>query len=152
MNEMTSSTKPRDSSKTKLRRRPLRIHGTIAQDLGIEIVSGKRPAGELLDGEVAASGQLKVSRTAYREAIRILAAKGLVESRPKTGTRVSARKQWHLLDPDVLSWIFRNEPDDQILANLFELRRIIEPEAAALAAKRRTDLHLREMEKALAGP
>jgi DNA-binding FadR family transcriptional regulator len=129
--------------------RQLRIHGTIAKDLGTRIVSGKFAPGELLEGEIAASDQLQVSRTAYREAIRILAAKGLVESRPKTGTRVSASKNWHLLDPDVLSWIFQNEPDAHLLADLFELRRIIEPEAAALAAARRTEAHLRIMAKAL---
>jgi DNA-binding FadR family transcriptional regulator len=129
--------------------RQLRIHGTIARDLGTQIVSGKLAPGELLEGEIAASDQLRVSRTAYREAIRILAAKGLVESRPKTGTRVSATKNWHLLDPDVLSWIFQNEPDAHLLADLFELRRIVEPEAAALAARRRTEAHLRVMAKAL---
>jgi DNA-binding FadR family transcriptional regulator len=128
---------------------PLRIHGTIAQDLGIRIVSGEYPPGFMLDNEIAASDQLSVSRTAYREAVRILAAKGLVKSRPKIGTRVNARKDWHLLDPDVLSWIFQNEPDGRLLANLFELRRIIEPEAAALAARRRTGDHLRAMDQAL---
>src|SRR3546814_6993652 len=75
----------------------------------------------------------------YREAVRILAAKGLVESRPKTGTRVSPQAKWHLLDPDVLSWIFEFEPGDDLLASLFELRKIVEPEAAALAAQRRTE-------------
>lgn len=127
----------------------MRIHGTIARDIGIRIVSGEYAPGFVLENEIAASGLLSVSRTAYREAVRILAAKGLVESRPKIGTRVSARKAWHLLDPDVLSWIFQNEPDGRLLANLFELRRIIEPEAAALAARRRTADHLREMELAL---
>lgn len=130
-------------------RRALRIHGTIAEALGIAIVSGRYAAGDLLEGEIVASDQLRVSRTAYREAIRILGAKGLVEARPKTGTRVSARKRWHLLDPDVLSWIFQNEPDAQLLADLFELRRIIEPEAAALAAKRRSEVHVEAMRGAL---
>jgi DNA-binding FadR family transcriptional regulator len=132
-----------------LRRNPLRIHGTIAQDLGIRIVSGEYPPGYVLDNEISASDQLSVSRTAYREAVRILSAKGLVESRPKTGTRVSPRKGWHLLDPDVLSWIFQNEPAEALLANLFELRRIIEPQAAALAAERRTADHVRVMTDAL---
>lgn len=131
-------------------RKALRIHGAIAEALGIRIVSGELAPNEILEGEIAASDQLKVSRTAYREAIRILAAKGLVESRPKTGTRVSAQKKWHLLDPDVLSWIFQNEPEERLLANLFELRRIIEPEAAALAARRRSVGHLTEMAGALA--
>src|SRR3546814_13664740 len=70
-------------------RKLLRIHGTIARDIGIRIVSGRFQPGEVLNGEVEASDRLRVSRTAYREAVRILAAKGLVESRPKTGTRVS---------------------------------------------------------------
>lgn len=135
-----------------LRRRdgkPLRIHGTVARDLGISIVSGDYPPGAVLDNEVSASDQLKVSRTAYREAVRILSAKGLVEARPKIGTRVSPRKNWHLLDPDVLSWMFQSEPDPLLLENLFELRRIIEPEAAALAAERRSSDHLRAMDQAL---
>jgi DNA-binding FadR family transcriptional regulator len=83
--------------------------------------------------------------------VRILAAKGLVESRPKVGTKVSQPDRWHLLDPDVLSWIFEFEPDETLLNNLFELRRIIEPEAAALAAARRTDAHLESMSRALDG-
>ena len=61
--------------------------------------------GDILDGEIDASDRLEVSRTAYREAVSIVAAKGLVESRPKVGTRISLPERWHLLDPDVLSWI-----------------------------------------------
>lgn len=75
----------------KLRPRLLRLHGTVARELGIRIVTGALPPGEMLDGEIAASGQFKVSRTAYREAIRILAAKGLSIRGPKIGTQVSAR-------------------------------------------------------------
>ncbi|MGH8201063.1 MAG: FadR/GntR family transcriptional regulator, partial [Steroidobacteraceae bacterium] len=63
--------------------RALRLHGTIARDIGVRIVSGRIAPGRVLDGEIDASERLKVSRTAYREAIRILAAKGLIESRPK---------------------------------------------------------------------
>lgn len=134
---------------TPARRKPLRIHGAIARDLGISIVSGQHMPGQVLDGEIEASERLKISRTAYREALRILSAKGLVESRPKTGTRVSPRDKWHLLDPDVLGWIFEFEPDDDLLASLFELRKIVEPEAAALAARRRTDAQLEIMSEAL---
>jgi DNA-binding FadR family transcriptional regulator len=133
----------------RARRKSLRLHGTIARDLGVQIVSGRYKPGDILNGEIDASDRLQVSRTAYREAVRILAAKGLVESRPKVGTRVSPQSRWHMLDPDVLSWIFEFEPDDTLLANLFELRKIVEPEAAALAALRRTDEELQAMEKAL---
>ena len=135
----------------RARRKSLRLHGTIARDLGVLIVSGRYQPGDILNGEIDASDRLQVSRTAYREAVRILAAKGLVESRPKVGTRVSPQASWHMLDPDVLSWIFEFEPDDTLLANLFELRKIVEPEAAALAAMRRTDEELAAMEKALEG-
>lgn len=135
----------------RARRKSLRLHGTIARDLGVLIVSGRYKPGDILNGEIDASDRLQVSRTAYREAVRILAAKGLVESRPKVGTRVSPQSGWHMLDPDVLSWIFEFEPDDKLLANLFELRKIVEPEAAALAALRRTDEELSAMEKALEG-
>src|SRR6266550_1515450 len=82
--------------------RALRLHGTIARKLGIAIVSGEYAPGDLLDSEIAASEQFEVSRTAYREAVRILAAKGLVDARPKVGTRVKPQSDWHLLDPDVL--------------------------------------------------
>ncbi|HEX8301341.1 FadR/GntR family transcriptional regulator [Sphingomonas sp.] len=148
---MPPKTKTSKAPDVRARRKSLRLHGNIARDLGILIVSGRYQPGEVLNNEVAASDRLHVSRTAYREALRILAAKGLVESRPKTGTRVSALAKWHLLDPDVLSWIFEFEPDDALLASLFELRMIVEPEAAALAAERRTTSHLERMAQALEG-
>ncbi len=66
----------------------LRIPGTIARDLGVKIVSGVLHPGMVLDGEVEASGQRKVSRSAYREAVRILIAKGLVNSKPKAGDAI----------------------------------------------------------------
>ena len=94
--------KPVAGSGAHTHRKSLRLHGSIARDLGVLIVSGRYRPGHILDGEVEASEQRRVSRTAYREALRILAAKGLVNSRPRVGTRVSALEQWHLLDPDVL--------------------------------------------------
>lgn len=127
----------------------LRLHGTLARDLGVRIVSGRLKPGHLLDNEIMASEQLQVSRTAYREAIRILSAKGLVHSRPKVGTQVATREGWHLLDPDVLAWIFDSDPDETLLADLFELRKIIEPGAAAVAATRRTHAQLADMQRAL---
>jgi DNA-binding FadR family transcriptional regulator len=127
----------------------LRLHGVIARDIGMAIVSGGYKPGAILEGEVEASGRRKVSRGAYREAVRILCAKGLVESRPKIGTRVSAREDWHLLDPDVLAWVFAGNPDASLLKALFELRQMVEPAATALAATRRNETDLREMRRAL---
>lgn len=141
--------KPVAGSGEPTHRKSLRLHGSIARDLGVLIVSGRYRPGHILDGEVEASEQRRVSRTAYREALRILAAKGLVNSRPRVGTRVSALEQWHLLDPDVLAWAFSGEPEPEVLHGLFELRTIVEPAAAALAAARRDQGHLDTMRRAL---
>lgn len=144
----SSPVAPKSGSKG---RKSLRLHGTIARDLGVAIVSGKYLPGDILNGEIAASDRLSVSRSAYREAVRILSAKGLVESRPKVGTRVSAQEHWHLLDPDVLGWIFEFEPDVSLITSLFELRKVVEPQAAALAASRRSKADLAAMAAALEG-
>lgn len=90
-----------------------------------------------------------VSRTAYREAIRILVAKGLLESRPKAGTHVTDRSRWNLLDPEMLAWMFSDEPEPGYVRDLFELRGIIEPAAAALAAERRSAVQLEAMRGAI---
>ena len=126
-----------------------RLHGALAHKLGVDILRGLHPSGETLPNEIESSTSFDISRSAYREAIRILAAKGMVESRPKTGTRVTERARWNLLDPDVLRWMFEAEPSEAFILGLFELRLITEPAAAALAAQRRTDEHLRDMDAAL---
>ncbi|WP_369796653.1 FadR/GntR family transcriptional regulator [Brevundimonas sp. Leaf363] len=126
-----------------------RLHGSIAHRIGVAILSGEHAPGDILSGEVAFSEQLDVSRGAYREAMQALAAKGLVESRPKTGTRVLPRHRWNLLDPAVLAWAFAGEPDPRLVRSLFELRAVIEPAAARMAAERRSDEELAQMKAAL---
>jgi DNA-binding FadR family transcriptional regulator len=128
---------------------PPRIHGAIARSIGIEIVSGKRPPGSMFGGEIEASEELGVSRTVYREAMRMLAAKGLIESRPKAGTRVTSRSRWNLLDPDILAWTFESEPQPEFIRGLFELRELIEPAAAAYAAQRRSAEQVEQLRQAL---
>jgi len=126
-----------------------RLRGAIAQYLGTAIVSGSIQPGERLTGEVANAEALDVSRSAYREAVRLLTGKGLVESRTKAGTRVQPRNRWNLLDPDVLAWAFSGEPDPAFVRNLFELRAIVEPAAARLAAERRDKDDIKAMRTAL---
>lgn len=126
-----------------------RIHQAIARNLGTAILSAQFKPGDAFGGEIEQSAALGVSRTAYREAIRILVAKGLLESRPKAGTHVTPRARWNLLDPEVLGWAFSGEPFEGFIPDLFELRGIIEPAAAALAARRRTNQQCLVMEKAL---
>ncbi|MET0238339.1 MAG: FadR/GntR family transcriptional regulator [Sphingobium sp.] len=126
-----------------------RLHGAIAHKLGTAILSGKYAPGDTLSGEVAFAEELEVSRSAYREAMQVLTAKGLVESRPKAGTKVLPRNRWNLLDPEVLAWAFAGEPDVEFVRSLFELRAIVEPAAAKLAAERRDKADIKAMKDAL---
>jgi DNA-binding FadR family transcriptional regulator len=127
----------------------LRIHQTVAQDLGIAILSGTHQPGDHFAGEIEQSAAMGVSRTAYREAIRILTAKGLLESKPKAGTRITPRERWNLLDPEMLEWMFMGKPNEQFIHDLFELRNLLEPAAAKLAAERRTAQQLDVMQSAI---
>lgn len=127
-----------------------RLRGAVAHYLGSAIVSGQIAPGETLTGEIANAEALDVSRSAYREAVQVLTAKGLVESRPKAGTRVLPRSRWNILDPQVLAWAFSAEPDVSFVRDLFELRAIVEPAAARFAAERRDKDDLKAMKDALA--
>jgi len=131
--------------------RALRIHQALARKIGTRILMGKLKPGENLGGEIERSEALEVSRTAYREAMRILTAKGLVESRPKAGTHVTPRARWNMLDPEILAWMFSGEPDERFVQDLFELRGVIEPAAASLAAQRRSDAQLAQMRAGIEG-
>lgn len=126
-----------------------RLHGALAHRLGVDILKGVYKSGEVLPNEIESSSSLDISRSAYREAIRILAAKGMVESRPKTGTRVTERSRWNLLDPEVLGWMFETEPSQSFTKALFELRLITEPAAAELAAQRRSEDDVEQMRHSL---
>lgn len=117
----------------------------------MSILSGKLKPGDSLGGEIEQSAALGLSRTAYREAMRILAAKGLVESKPKAGTHVLPRTRWNVLDPEILAWMFSGRPDERFVRDLFELRALVEPAAAALAAERRTKAHLTTMHESIEG-
>jgi len=127
---------------TKRRTYPRRgLHGAVVHEIGVRIVDGELKPGDTLpdNGSLAES---EVSRTVVREAIKVLAAKGLVESRPKVGTKVRPRRDWNLLDPDVLAWQIEAGPDSHFLEQALELRRMIEPAAARLAAQRATDAQI----------
>lgn len=131
--------------------RNLRIHQALARKIGIAILSGEYEPGEAFGGEIEQSEVLGVSRTAYREAMRILTAKGLLESRPKAGTHVTPRRCWNLLDPEMLEWMFAGTPDERFIVDLFELRSVVEPAAAELAAMRHDSDDLARMDEGLAG-
>jgi DNA-binding FadR family transcriptional regulator len=127
----------------------LKSHGAIARQLGVAIVTGQYAPGSILPGEMALTEQLAMSRSVVREALRTLAAKGLVEGRPKAGTRVRDRKDWNLLDPELLAWMFEAPPSSKFVRDLFQLRMIVEPAAAAVAAEARSAQQLSRMGHAL---
>jgi DNA-binding FadR family transcriptional regulator len=104
-----------------------------------------KPGDLLPEGQLIA--ELKVSRTVLREAIKVLTAKGLVESKPRIGTRVRPRNQWNLLDPDILAWQRENGLDEQFIRKLAEVRRILEPMAAKLAAERASEEEIKLLEE-----
>lgn len=124
------------------------IHGTIVHAIGRDIVTGVLAQGERLPGDQELMARFSVSRTALREAMKVLASKGLIESRQRAGTRVRPRRDWDLLDVDVLSWHTPESISESFTADLVELRELIEPAAAKLAADRATSDDLTRIEAA----
>jgi DNA-binding FadR family transcriptional regulator len=106
----------------------------VVDELGARILDGTYEVGQTIPIETALMAELSVSRTVLREALKILSAKGLVESRPKTGTRVRPRRDWNLLDPTLLRLHCQFTDYSDFALHFQQLRGIIEPEAAALAA------------------
>ena len=132
------------SSKTRndtpsLKRGAGSVHFSVAEAIGKRIVRGEFPPGTLLPNESKWAADFNVSRSAVREAIKILMAKNLLASRPKIGSRVEPKEHWNLLDQDVLSWYVTAPRGAQFLSSLQQFRTIVEPEAAALAALNHTE-------------
>lgn len=132
-------------------RRKAAVHDTVVRELARRILGGALAPGASLPNEAELCAELKVSRSSLREAVRVLAAKGLVEPRPRTGTRVRERDDWDRLDPDLLAWAGELEPDIDFVAGLIEARRVIEPAAAEFAARRASARDLAAIEEAYEG-
>ena len=124
------------------------IHGTIVHAVGGDIVNGVLEQGQRLPGDQEMMARFQASRTALREAMKVLSSKGLIESRQRAGTRVRPRGDWDLLDVDVLSWHSPENISESFTADLVELRELIEPVAAKLAADRATSDDLTRIEAA----
>lgn len=132
------------------RRKPgSRVHAELAAGIGRGILDGTYPPGSLLPNEAEWGRMFGASRTAVREAIKTLNGKGLLVSRPKVGSRVEPRERWNLLDRDVMAWHRATLDERTFLLSLQEIRRILEPGAAVLAASRRTPAQLAALEAAL---
>jgi GntR family galactonate operon transcriptional repressor len=131
------------------RSKPGRIHAVLTT-LGREIAQDIIPAGAVLPSENNLEARFGVGRGVVREAIKTLSGKGLISVQPRHGTRVLPRRDWSLLDRDVLSWLVgHDKPDIELLLAVQEVRSIIEPAAAALAAARATKSDLQHINAAL---
>jgi DNA-binding FadR family transcriptional regulator len=125
------------------------LHGQVVHELGKRIVSGALGEGEVLPNETELGAEFAVSRTALREGIKVLTAKGLLASRTRTGTRVRPRLEWNMLDPDILAWRLESGQTEAFIGELYEFRRATEPMAASLAAVRATDAEIALLSQAL---
>lgn len=122
---------------------PIRLtHSAVVAHIGRDIVNGKYAVGQILPFEEEFVEKLDVGRGVIREALRVLAAKGLVETRPKRGTQVLPSSNWQLLDPEILFWRIGQDFDPKFLRDLTDLRSMIEPAACVLAAERASDPEL----------
>lgn len=122
--------------------------GRVIDGLGQAIVGGRYRPGDVLPKESELIAEFGVSRTSVREAMKVLAAKGLVETRQRVGTRVRARELWSAFDSDLLLWNYAQGRGADVMRDLVELRQILEPAAAKLAAVRATVNDVRDLERA----
>jgi DNA-binding FadR family transcriptional regulator len=125
------------------------LHTRLADQIGIRIIRGDTKPGEALPSELRICEMAGISRTAVREAIRVLVGKGLLQSKPKSGTRVREPEHWNHLDPDMLRWRLEVTEVDSYLQKLFELRVAVEPAAAALAATAATAEEVEHLQRAV---
>lgn len=120
-----------------------RLYEQVARQIEEGIIKGYLKPGEGLPPERDLVTQYGVSRTVIREAINSLSTKGLVRVVHGKGVSVAPMEDWKVLDAGLLSALSHS------LAELLELRKILEVEAAGLAAERATDQDLQAISTAL---
>lgn len=125
------------------------LQKTVIDGIGRTIIAGRIVPGEFLPTEPELGATYQVSRTSVREAMRVLSAKGLVEIRQKIGTRVLEADRWNIFDADILRWHHEEGRGDAVMLDLIELRQILEPAAAKLAASRANMDHHRKLKSAI---
>ncbi len=128
-----------------------RVHGGVVREIALRILGGAVRPGQTLPTEPELQAAFAISRSALREAMRVLSAKGLVDVRPRTGTVVREPETWNRLDPDVLEWSLAIAPDLQFVRSLLEARRVFEPAAAEFAAQRASAQDVGRIEAAYLG-
>lgn len=126
-------------------------HARVVHGLGARIVRGELGPGAPVPTEGELVSQFEVGRSALREGVKVLAGKGLLESRTSAGTRVRPRESWNLLDPDVLRWRYAPDASLADIRILADLRVALEPGAARLAAEAASAAQRAAVAAAMAG-
>lgn len=124
------------------------MHQQVVKTLAQLILSRSLAPGQPLPSEPELCSSLNVSRSAIREAVKVLGSKGLIITKPRTGTRVRPYEDWNLLDADVLAWSMELAPRPELVLSLIEARQVIEPAAARFAAMRATAVDIEPMQRA----
>jgi DNA-binding FadR family transcriptional regulator len=127
------------------------VHGNTVDVLGLAIISGRYAVGAAIPPEPILCDELGVSRTVIRESVKSLAAKGLITTSPKVGTKVLPSDRWNWFDPDVIIWQSKVGLTPEFLRDLQDLRRVVEPAAVRLAAERATSEDIKNIETAYEG-
>jgi DNA-binding FadR family transcriptional regulator len=117
-----------------------RLHRGPLQILIGDIVNGDIPVGEALPRETDLAAQFDISRGTAREVIRGLEERSLIAVKHGRGATVTAPERWDTLDPDVLAALLSGPASTKTLADFLESRRVLEIEAAGMAAER-ADVH-----------
>ncbi len=112
------------------------VHGRIVHRIGADIVAGRVQPGDRLPREAELMAEFGASRSAVRDAVKVLASKGLVKTRQRGGTQVCEPQRWNAFDIDILAWRFAAGIDLRFVQDLVELRLATEPFAVRLAAVR----------------
>ncbi|MFB9222903.1 FadR/GntR family transcriptional regulator [Paracoccus cavernae] len=117
---------------------PASSHAKVVDALGRAIVAGDFAENEILPGDPVLTARFEVSRTVLREAMKTLAAKGLIRAKSRVGTQVNPRESWNFVDRDVIGWRMQKGMDGEFVRQLSEMRMALEPATAALAARHAT--------------
>lgn len=120
-------------------RKDINISEALARDIGVAIVTGRIARDAPFPIETELCQRYSASRTALRDAMKMLTAKGLVSVRPRQGTRIRPELDWNLLDPQVLHWLLERKFSLDLLIEFTEIRLAVEPGAVALAARNATE-------------
>lgn len=119
-----------------VRTEPEDLNRLVSRQIFTAISHHAYPEGSILPNEETLSRELGVSRTALRESVKGLVAKGVLETKRRRGTLVLPKSTWNMFDADIIAWLGR-EDAQSVASQLLDTLRIAVPGAAALTAQRR---------------